>query len=76
MMISKYVITSFSVTLTSALRAVQGHEIMIFAGLYCLHLLISSLVMRRLPVPARNNQAASPRLQHWARHQHDPFTSF
>lgn len=75
MMISKYVITSFSVTLTSALRAVQGHEIMIFVGLYCLHILISSLVVRQPYTVVRPSQS-SARLQDWARTQRSSFTSF
>lgn len=76
MMVSKYIVASFAVTLTSALEALRGHELLVFIGLYSVHMIASSVVLRRPPVPVRTNRAASPRLQQWASRQSTTFTSF
>ena len=77
-MIVKSIITSFAVTLTSALDILREHGLLVFITLYALHLLISYFIAR-VPVTHRSGlpTRSSPRLQNWARDQHSrTFTSF
>jgi hypothetical protein len=80
-MIIKSTIASFTVTLTSAMQTVHGHEVLVFIALYGLHLMASSYFLRSTPRQASLrsvplDHVKQVRLQQWAASQDTTFTSF